>query len=602
MILVCGPSRLGKFYCEFFLVVFSYDSRCLFIGPRVKIVKRFSDHCRMSAIEEGGERAPLISKEKEGKDSSTYGKTSTNSSASRSYGALSRRQRILNAICILMTELCERLTFYGASANLVLFSQSVLKLGSPWPSLITLLFQGTCYVTPLLGGWLSDTYLGQFNTIYGCCLWYLVGVILLAAVSITDDMLTTAFDTSARLVYFAIALVLIALCAGGIKANVAAFGADQLNQDGPRAVQTFYNWYYWFINTGSLLAITVVVGVQQIDIFSGYAINAVSIIFGLVALLARRNKYLVKPPVGSQLTEIAKITGNAIQNRKQNNGGWMDGAKSTFGGKFSHEKVEDVKAVLRVLPVFVTFILFFTVYFQISTSCLVQGAYMNLKLLDFTIPPTSSMVVTVVFVLVLTPLLEHAAYPYLERIGIKLTPLRRIGAGFLSSAVSMLTAGLVEIKRREVWLAGDICKQEVLGETRNASCLSVFWQSPQFMLIGTGEVLATIAGLEFAYSQAPEYLKGVIMGVFLAATGFGAFLANLLVGVVNDDWYPEKDPNQGHMEYYFFLLSGLMMLNFLLFLYIASSYKYKGSAEQGEEYEKEQDVLQLSVSTQSVRS
>lgn len=91
------------------------------------------------------------------------------------------------------------------------------------------------------------------------------------------------------------------------------------------------------------------------------------------------------------------------------------------------------------------------------------------------------------------------------------------------------------------------------------------------------------------------------MGVFLASTGVGGYLANLLVAVVNSDWYPEKDPNQGHMEYFFFLLSGLMMLNFLLFLYIASSYKYKASAQLGDESEKEQLEHELTVSTQSMR-
>ena len=91
------------------------------------------------------------------------------------------------------------------------------------------------------------------------------------------------------------------------------------------------------------------------------------------------------------------------------------------------------------------------------------------------------------------------------------------------------------------------------------------------------------------------------MGVFLAATGVGGYLANLLVAVVNSDWYPEKDPNQGYMEYFFFLLSGLMMLNFLLFLYIASSYKYKVSAQLGDESEKEQLEHELTVSTQSMR-
>ena len=88
------------------------------------------------------------------------------------------------------------------------------------------------------------------------------------------------------------------------------------------------------------------------------------------------------------------------------------------------------------------------------------------------------------------------------------------------------------------------------------------------------------AGLEFAYSQAPKNLNGVIMALFLSASGIGSYVANFLVAVVNSDWYPEKDPNQGHMEYFFFMMAGLMTLNFLLFLFIASSYKYKESSLQ----------------------
>ena len=70
------------------------------------------------------------------------------------------------------------------------------------------------------------------------------------------------------------------------------------------------------------------------------------------------------------------------------------------------------------------------------------------------------------------------------------------------------------------------------------------------------------------------------MALFLSASGIGSYVANFLVAVVNSDWYPEKDPNQGHMEYFFFMMSGLMTLNFLLFLLIASSYKYKESSLQ----------------------
>lgn len=173
--------------------------------------------------------------------------------------------------------------------------------------------------------------------------------------------------------------------------------------------------------------------------------------------------------------------------------------------------------------------------------------------------------------------------------------------GYMLIVASMLIAGLTEIKRRTVWQNGEICTQTVWGESCNASCLSVLWQTPQFLLIGSAEVLAVITGLEFAYSQAPEYLKGVIMALFLSASGIGSYVANLLVAVVNDTWYPAKDPNKGHMEYFFFMVAGLMTLNCLLFLYIASSYKYKETSPQSKDTEDEQDTHELTVSVSSMR-
>ena len=54
----------------------------------------------------------------------------------------SKTKRYLVVLCILVVELCERLTFYGVTVNLVFYCKDVLKLASPLPSTITLAFQG----------------------------------------------------------------------------------------------------------------------------------------------------------------------------------------------------------------------------------------------------------------------------------------------------------------------------------------------------------------------------------------------------------------------------------------------------------------------------
>ena len=69
------------------------------------------------------------------------------------------------------------------------------------------------------------------------------------------------------------------------------------------------------------------------------------------------------------------------------------------------------------------------------------------------------------------------------------------------------------------------------------------------------------------------------MGCFLITTGLGSYLTSLLVVIVrsasNGVWYPSKNPNKGKLEYFFFLLAGIMMVNFAIFVFIASWYKYK---------------------------
>jgi len=238
---------------------------------------------------------------------------------------------------------------------------------------VTSISLGTCYLIPLFAGWLADAYMGRYNTIYGSSLLYVVGTLLLAAVSMRDHMLKTLFhhnnighDKNMRLVYFVMALVMIAFGTGGIKANVSPFGADQVEKDGPRAVQSFFNWFYWFINIGSFIAFTVVVGVQQTNVFYGYTITAGTMFLAVITFVAGRNKYLTKPPGGSQLTETVKIIYQAVKNRRTPNVNvWLDRAKNSFGGKYTEGQVEDVKSLLRVIPVFMLFIAYWTIYSQV---------------------------------------------------------------------------------------------------------------------------------------------------------------------------------------------------------------------------------------------
>ena len=177
-----------------------------------------------------------------------------------------------------------------------------------------------------------------------------------------------SYSETARLLFFAVALIILAFATGGIKSNVAPFGADQNQEEGPRAVQTFFNWFYFFINLGSLLAFTVVVWVQQqYSYFYGYVITASAVALTAIIFVAGRNKYIYSPPAtDSELTRAAKIIYEAITiPRMPSISTWLDKAKSKNGGTFTETEVEDVKSLLRVIPVFLLFVVYWAVYSQV---------------------------------------------------------------------------------------------------------------------------------------------------------------------------------------------------------------------------------------------
>ena len=130
-----------------------------------------------------------------------------------------------------------------------------------------------------------------------------------------------------------------------------------------------------------------------------------------------------------------------------------------------------------------------------STTYLIQAQYMKINLgSNFNLPAASLSIFDISIVLLLIPVMDKIVYPLLRYIGIKFTPLRRIGVGMIFAAASVAVAGCVEMKRRSYYEEGEITQQHLFNKHFNASSMSVFYQVPQFVLIGTSEVFTSITG------------------------------------------------------------------------------------------------------------
>ena len=137
-------------------------------------------------------------------------------------------------------------------------------------------------------------------------------------------------------------------------------------------VRKFFDWFYWFIQVGSLLAYTAVAYVQQeVSFFYGFLITLVSIVCATILLVVGRKHYILHPPQGSYLADTLRIIGGGLRDKlccraNPSLTHWLDGAKDSLGGEFPEEMVEGVKSFVRLIPIFLTYIFYWTLYGQVS--------------------------------------------------------------------------------------------------------------------------------------------------------------------------------------------------------------------------------------------
>jgi len=248
-------------------------------------------------------------------------------------------------------------------------------------------------------------------------------------------------------------------------------------------------------------------------------------------------------------------------------------------------QVEEVKIIIRLLPIWASSIVFATVYAQMSTLFVEQGTVMNVSMgPNFNIPAASLSIFDTLSVIVCVPLYDRILVPIVRRHtgnvrGFK--QLHRMGIGLVISTLSMVAAAIVEIERLK-----SAKRHNLLGtnaqEAPLAVPISIFWQIPQYFLIGASEVFTFIGQLEFFYDQAPDAMRSLSSALSLTTVALGNYLSTVIVTIVTrvstkngkPGWIP-NNLNRGHLDYFFWTLAVLSVLNIGFYLVCANWYKYK---------------------------
>ncbi|XP_030847964.1 solute carrier family 15 member 4 isoform X2 [Strongylocentrotus purpuratus] len=547
------------------------------------------------------------------------------------YYDTSRKKRRVACLIILLTEMLERLAYYGITSNLILFLTLEPYSWLSYNAMHTF-FVFTCvsYIFSVVGGLIADTCLGRFKTIFISLIILVIGAtffVLMGFASIkgNHDFMCTLCgiegdnnstihpeghdlgpapmkSSVACLGPLVVATLLTAIGGGSVRANLSPFGAEQVKHEGPDKIRTFFHWFYWSINIGSFIAFGGVAFVQQnMSFYVGYLMVAVAVVLSLVVFTCGRCIFLIKDPTGSVLPNTFKIIAQAFRRRKMRKEisnkrtsnhilsscpkvTFLDMSKKRYGGSFHDSMVEDVKSLKKVIGVFVVLIPYWMVYFQMQSTFVLQGLHMKFTMPNHngTAPPFQFPVAwlslfDVVVVIILLPILDRCIYPCLIRRGYNVSLFYRIFFGMLFSMLSVLTAGGLELARKDCYYNTPNCTlNETVGNEGNvatytAANMWIFYQIPQYVLIGISEVLASVAGLEFAYTHAPKSMQGLIMGLFCLSNGIGSLCGSALVALLSIDsigWFVSKDQgniNDGKLAYYFFLLAGIQLVATVIF-------------------------------------
>ncbi|TKY68056.1 NRT1/ PTR FAMILY 5.10 [Spatholobus suberectus] len=521
---------------------------------------------------------------------------------------------------IIGVEVAERIAYYGIQTNLISYLTGPLQQTTATAAENVNVWSGTASLLPLFGAFLADSFLGRYRTIILASFVYVLGLGLLTLSAMLPSLTNSECQASDKfkscspqlqVILFFISLYLVAIGQGGHKPCVQAFGADQFDEQHPKEYKdrsSFFNWWYFTMCAGCLATLWVLNYIQDnLSWVLGFGIPCVAMIIALLVFLLGTMTYRfnIKQRDKSPFLRIGRVFVVAIRNRGTTPS--SPAVKAEYDGILSHRsseqfkflnkallapedsieeescsliEVEEAKAVLRLVPIWASTLVYSIVFAQVPTFFTKQGMTMERTIFPgFDIPAASLQTLVTLGIVLFSPIYDRVFVPIARAITGKpsgITMLQRIGTGIFISIFTIVFAALVEMKRLKT-------AQESGGvDEPNATVpMSIRWLIPQYFLFGVSEVFTMVGLQEFFYDQVPNELRSMGLALYLSIFGVGSFISGFLISVIEkvtgkdgqDSWFA-NNLNKAHLDYFYWLLAGLSVMGFALFICFAKSYIY----------------------------
>lgn len=520
---------------------------------------------------------------------------------------------------IIGNEGCERFSFYGMKSILQVHLTALFVMGGMYKDIgsenaqeMVHLFVAGVYAFPMIGAIVADRLLGKYHTIIWLSLVYCLGHFVLA---IGENSIGGMW----------LGLGLIAIGSGGIKPCVSAHVGDQFGKGNWRLVDKVFQAFYFIINFGSFFSTIMIPWVkEEIGTSVAFGIPGVLMFIATIMFWMGRKEFVhVQPHPGGRtglldaiastllfmgfiglplfgwgvlafstnvvLTVSSILIGLWVFEERQaieqddgflaimfssvesllKGGGpkdldasvpadsmkrhWFFGAAAV---KFGEEAAEGPKAVLKIISVFFLISVFWALFDQHASSWVRQAEMMDLNLYTpgsetilMTFYPSQISALNPLMVMALIPFNMFFLYPFITNRGWEMTPLRKMTIGMMTASIAFVVVALIQMR---------------IEAAETANSVSVLWQFFPYLIMTQAEVMVSITGLEFAYTQAPTRMKSTIMGFWLLSVSLG----NKLTAVVTK--LPDMD-----LVTSFWVFACLMGVAALLFALRSAFYKYR---------------------------
>jgi len=439
---------------------------------------------------------------------------------------------------IVGNEACERFSYYGMRSILVIFMTQYLLMTEASAKGIYHTFISANYFLPLLGAYLSDRFLGKYKTIIYLSLVYCAGHAVLAIWETREGLYA--------------GLALIALGSGGIKPCVSAHVGDQFDRTNSHLIEKVFEIFYWSINFGSFFSFLIIpLTLPAFGPSVAFGIPGILMFLATIVFWMGRNQYVHVPPTGKDGgSQFFEIMAYAITHQKQKLPGqrFLDVARS----KYAAEKVDGAEAVVGVFKVLIAASAFWALFEQQGSTWLLQAQQMDRSFFGMTLESSQIQGLNPILVMILIPIFSLWIYPKVAKMGIKVTPLRKMGFGMVLTGLSFAIVGVYQIL------------------IDNGAVMSIGWHIPPFLVLTASEIMVSITGLEFAYTQAPRSMKSTIMSLWLLTVAVGNWFT-AVISFVN--------PFKGASEFFFYAIA--MFAVSLLFVWGATRYRERNFIEGG---------------------